>query len=86
MWSLDSIFYWLFSICSVAKKKLKDFVDKICNTAHSITSAENNFWWYSTDSKMSDSELNETFDLDDQRAEIVPALQKSNRGNLFCIN
>lgn len=35
---------------------------------------------------MSDSELNETFDLDDRRAEIVPALQKSNRGNLFCIN
>lgn len=30
---------------------------------------------------MSDSE-SDTFDLDDRRAEIVPALQKPNRGNL----
>lgn len=29
---------------------------------------------------MSDTELNETFDLDDRRAEIVPALQKSKHG------
>lgn len=37
---------------------------------------------------MSDNEFNETFDLDDRRAEIVPALQKSNKGNLnlFQIN
>lgn len=32
---------------------------------------------------MSDNELTETFDLDDRRAEIVPAL---NKGNSFGIN
>lgn len=32
---------------------------------------------------MSDTEMNETFDLDDRRAEIVPALHKPNKGNLF---
>lgn len=32
---------------------------------------------------MSDNELTETFDLDDRRAEIVPAL---NKGNSFSIN
>lgn len=37
---------------------------------------------YSTGPEMSDTELNETFDLDDKRAEIVPALQKSKHGNL----
>lgn len=30
---------------------------------------------------MSDNELNEQFDLDDKRAEIVPAIRKSGKGN-----
>lgn len=30
--------------------------------------------------KMSDNEMNETFDLDDKRAEIVPAIQKTVKG------
>lgn len=37
---------------------------------------------------MSDTEINdtETFDLDDQKAEIVPALRQQKKGNPFHIN
>lgn len=35
---------------------------------------------------MSDAESNDTFELDDKRAEIVPAIQKSDKGNLHCVH